>query len=178
MKYRFLNPFVLCILTHVAGFLLSAQDIQVRLVNGKNGKPVSDECLNISIGGWHGADLIAPTNHDGILALHLENGGIATNAVAPRACNGMALTTSRAVARTAELIAVLPNWQILCERRATRAPGEPVEVDKLVPSYSIQEILDSGHTAANTCGKFRMKAKPGELVLFVRPPTFGEAMRR
>jgi hypothetical protein len=39
-------------------------------------------------------------------------------------------------------------------------------------------ILNSGVTTSNTCGKVRIKAIPGELLLFVRPPTFWEAMRR
>lgn len=168
MKHGFLNSVVLCALALGSGFLLFAQDLRIHVVNGKNGRPVPEECLNVSIGGWHGGNLIVPTGHDGVLVLHIKDGKIAADSVAPGTCNGMALTGPRSIPKGAESLAFLPNWQILCEDRG----------DRLVPSYSIQMILNSGVTTTNTCGKVRMKANPGELVLFVKPPTFWEAMRR
>jgi hypothetical protein len=178
MKCGFINSVALCALVLGSAFLLRAQDLRVRVVNGKNGRPVSEECLNVAIGGWHGANLIAPTDRSGVLVLHLKDGEISADSVAPRACNDMAFTGPVVIPKGTELLAFLPNWQISCEWHTANVPGAPVVFDRLAPSYSIQMILDSGVTTNNTCGKVRMKANPGELVLFVRPPTFWEAMRR
>jgi hypothetical protein len=41
-----------------------------------------------------------------------------------------------------------------------------------MPSYPIKKILDSGVSAANTCGKFRAEARPGELIFYVKPLSF------
>lgn len=178
MRCGFLDSFVVCTLLLAGGFPLPAQDIRIRLINGKSGRPVPGECLNVSFGGGHGADLLAATNGDGVLVLHLEKGEIWTDPVTPKACNGMAYGTRKAIPKGAWSLAFLPNWQISCEERSSRVPGEPVVPDDLVRSYSIQKILDSGLTTANTCGKVRMKANPGEAILFVRPPTLREAFSR
>src|SRR6185312_11259866 len=53
-----------------------AQDIQVRVVSARNGKPITHECLNISLGTWHGAELFAQTNSDGAVVLHVEGGQV------------------------------------------------------------------------------------------------------
>jgi hypothetical protein len=46
--------------------LLLAQNINIRVLNGRNGKPIANECLNISLGSWHGADIVAPTDKSGV----------------------------------------------------------------------------------------------------------------
>ena len=46
------------------GPLLHAQEIHIRVLNARNGNPITNECLSVSLGSWHGGDLVAPTNSD------------------------------------------------------------------------------------------------------------------
>lgn len=52
------------------GQTTSTEQIKVSVVNGKNGKPITDECLNIAIGAWGGWQQIGGrTNSHGIVLL-------------------------------------------------------------------------------------------------------------
>lgn len=150
------------------GSVLRAQNIYVRVLDGRSGHPLTNMCLNVSIGTWHGADLLAPTDKDGLIVLHV--GGSAVSAEVPSAtrCVGGFPTT-----------ATLP----LGEDRITPASGgndcHPFHKHEVntPPSYSIQEILQHGVVAENTCGKVKAQAKPGELIVFARPRSFLERLR-
>jgi hypothetical protein len=160
--------------------LLCAQDVDIRVLNGRNGKPITNECLNISLGSWHGGDLIAPTNGGGIVVLHLENGQVTADGASPHACNGMAALGPKALPRGTDTIAVLPAEYMACQEYAkfTPNPAKP-KLEALVPPlYSVKRIAESGISASNTCGKFRAEAKPGELIFYVRPRSFLEKWRQ
>jgi hypothetical protein len=65
---------------------LHGQDIHIRVLNAHNGKPITNECINVSLGPWHGGDLIAPTNKDGIVVLHLRDNVVTADSVSPSRC--------------------------------------------------------------------------------------------
>ena len=46
------------------------------------------------------------------------------------------------------------------------------------PAYVVSDILLSGVSAANACGKLKMTPTPGELIFFVRPEHWWEGMKR
>lgn len=175
----FQNCFFICAVMSMFGGLLHAQDLRVKIVNGRNGKPVTNECINVWVGPVHGASLLAPTNEQGIAVLHLSDKQVTANAVPHPACARLLAVTPKALAYDADTIVVAGDFYVNCEEYAKIAPGERVTPDlyrKMIPSYSIKKILESGVTAPNTCGKFRAEAKPGELIFFVRPRTFLERM--
>ena len=60
------------------GYPARSQEIRIRVLNAHNGKPISNECVSVSLGPWHGADLIAPTNREGAVALHLVGNEVTT----------------------------------------------------------------------------------------------------
>lgn len=60
--------------------VVDAQEIHIRVLNAQNGKPITNECVNVSLGQWHGADLLAPANNEGVVVLHLAN----TEVMAPQ----------------------------------------------------------------------------------------------
>ena len=153
--------------------LVRAQDIRIKVLDGRNGKPASQECLNISIGTWHGADLVVETDKNGIALLQIGNDEL----VAQTACQGW---PSRALAKGIQAIVVFSGSSVTCQEYGKVAPGETVTLDvqkRIFPSYSIKEIMQSGVAAANTCGKTRAQPQPGELILFVRPFTFWEKLK-
>jgi hypothetical protein len=75
-------------------------------------------------------------------------------------------------------LAVTSDEYVDCQEWAKVVPGEsPKDALNRAPSYPIKRILELGVTASNRCGKFRAKARPGELILFVRPRSFMERLR-
>ncbi|MGH9433907.1 MAG: hypothetical protein ACRD3T_20455 [Terriglobia bacterium] len=135
------------------GAMLHAQDVRIKVLNGRNGRPVTNERVNVWVGdkpaalgfgGKAGAQFFLPTGKDGVAVLHL-------GPVRP------------------DLIEVLPDFYLACQR--PRPVGS-------VPRYSIKEIITQGVATANTCGKIEVSPKPGELIFFVRPRTLWERLRQ
>jgi len=67
---------------------------------------------------------------------------------------------------------------VVCQEYEKRISGQPppLNTDR-IPTYPITKIFELGLAAANTCGKFRAEAKPGELILFSRLMSFWERMK-
>jgi hypothetical protein len=177
----FAQGFLICVMVALFAPLLYAQDIDIRVLNGRNGKPVTNEYLNVSLGSWHGGDLVAPTNRDGVVVLHFGNNQVTADAASPHACNGMAVLGPKAVPNGMDGITVSGDDYAACQEYGKIVPGEPATptlLKEIMPSYPIKKILEWGVSAANRCGKFRAEAKPGELVFFVRPRSLLERMRQ
>ncbi len=181
LSRAFHNGFVISLLVGLFGPLLHAQEIHIRVLNARNGKPITKECLNVWIGPLHGQALYAPTNNMGVAVLHIRDNEATANDVSPRACNVNAALGPRPIPKGADTIEVAGGNYVACQEYGKIVPGEPATpnlVGELMPSYPIKKILESGVAAGNTCGKFKVEAKPGELIFFVRPPTWLEKLKR
>jgi hypothetical protein len=177
----FAQGFLIWVMAVFLAPLLYAQEINIRVLNGRNGKPVTNECLNVSLGSWHGGDLVAPTNRDGVVVLHFENNQVTAETALPHACNGTAVLGPKAIPNGMDAITLSGDYYVACQEHGKIIPGEPATpnlLKEVMPSYPIKKILDSGLSASNTCGKFRAEAKPGELVFYVRPRSFFEKTRQ
>lgn len=152
------------------GLPLFAQNIQVKLVNGHNGHPVKD-CLSI----WtspkeRGPAAIVRTDKDGVALLRIGTGmPEASSIVAP--CK--AVPTSAKLISQLGRIGLWSDWAVDCRTRAEigKSPSE-------TRFYSIEEIRKRGIATSNECGKFKAEPKPGELIFYVRPPHWWEALSR
>jgi hypothetical protein len=163
-----------CLVLGGFGAPLKAQQIRIRALNARNGKPIAHECINVSLGSWHGTDILPATNRDGVAVLDLEGDEIRTEA----ACAGRPARVRRPAG--VDTLSVIGDYYVVCQEYGTVIPGEPAArgpLAELAPSYPIERILQSGISAANTCGKFRAQAKPGELILYMRPLSFLEKLR-
>jgi hypothetical protein len=152
-----------------------AQEIHIRVVNGRSGKAITNECLNISFGNWRGAELLVPTNGQGIIVLHIRGMEVTADAVSAHACSGQAILGPR-VFDDLKSISVMGDFYVVCQEYGKVVRGQSPPSDR-IPAYPIAKILESGVTAANTCGKFRAEAQKGELLFFVRPLSFWEKMK-
>src|SRR6266566_6134459 len=76
------------VLASLHGLPLCAQDVHIRVLDGRNGQPITNVCLNVSIGTWHGADLLAPTNKDGLIVLHVSAGTVTAEVPPEARCVG------------------------------------------------------------------------------------------
>jgi len=156
-----------------------SQEIHIRVLNAHNGKPITNECVNVSLGPWHGGDLIAPTNKDGVVVLHLARNEVTADSVSSSSCDRTAVLGPKPLPKDGDTIAITSDEYVDCQEWAKVIPGEaPKDNLNRAPSYRIKKILESGVAAGNRCGQFRAEAKPGELVFFVRPLTLREKMRR
>ena len=171
--------FVISLLASLFGPLAHAQDIRIRVLNAHNGKPINNECVDVSIGPWHGADLLVPTDKDGVAMLHWGRKEVMADA----ACRGWSKQVLRS--EGTDTISVMGDYYVACQDYGKTSPVERTKPDALpgvikevVPSYPIKKILESGVAAGNTCGKFRVTAKPGDLIFFVRPRGFLERLKQ
>lgn len=172
------NGFLISLLV---GTLLRAEDIRIRVLNARNGKPITNECLNVSLGSWHGADLLVPTNREGTAVLHIGSDVVTADAVSPQACGGKAIVGPKPLPKDSDAISITSDYYVACQeygRLAAGQPATPNSLKEMVPSYSIKRVIELGVSASNTCGKFRHEAHPGELIFFVRPLKFSERMRQ
>lgn len=67
-----------------------------------------------------------------------------------------------------DTIRIFPGFDFFCGVRTPGSVGQEFPVD---------EVLRTGAATANGCGKANTAVKPGEIVVYVRPLTFWEAMR-
>lgn len=158
-----------------------AQDVRIVVLNSRNLGPVANECLNISLGKWHGGDLIVPTDRAGVVTLHIDGNMASVETGSSTACNGTAVGGPRPFAEGQLNISIEPDYYVSCQEYGRPTHGEPLTRDTLpnmIPSYPIHTIRDSGIFAGNSCSGLRAKAKPGELVLFVRPMHWWEKAKQ
>jgi hypothetical protein len=134
------------------GMSAHAEDvvIHIRIVNGKTGKPITHTFLNL----WNVVD--GKNDKKEATELLVDSTGT------------IAFTMNRN-----DSLSVIPGNNFDCRRDKGGYPGGlPLGIN-----YSADEIMKSGVTGTNLCGKTSISANPGELVLFERPLTFWEGMR-
>lgn len=176
----------LSVIAALSGFLSFAlpclsQQIRILVLDAHRGKPVSNECLEVSLGSWHGADIFAPTNKDGVATLSISQDSVSAAPVVSKACGAMPLSKKNPLAKAEESIAVLPNSNVSCQysKEQTKDPAwlhNPM-YQSWIPSFSLRDILTSGVLAPNHCSNLKPTPIPGELILMVRRVTFMEGMR-
>jgi hypothetical protein len=139
---------------------VAAQDIRIRVLNGRNGRPVSDQCLNVWVAGKRMFDAVIPTDGGGIAVFHLA--GDPNNRVQEGRCKGVAAPYPAVT--HAEAIQTVPAWPVDCQPYKKIRPHQYSPP----PSYSVEQILATGLVARNSCGKVNVSARPGELIVFTR----------
>jgi hypothetical protein len=133
--------FSLASLMVVAIASLGAGTIRVHTVDGRNGKTITNERVQVWINERKGALNLVPRE------------------------NGIAEFEAPAGAS----IRIESNLYMDCRPFAKAAPR---------PTYSADDIKNSGLATPNICGKAKAEARPGELIFFVRPLHWWEVIRR
>lgn len=161
-----LLPVSVVVFIALCGSVLGAQEIRIKVLNGRNGRPVTNECVNVWLGDLSvgsgrspAAELLIPTDKDGLATLRLTRG--AAHGVSYRrttACNGGGQVDP--TVGYAATIGVSGDYYVACQAHPPDSPMLP---------FSVEKILESGDVSANFCGKIEASPKPGELILFVRP---------
>lgn len=129
------------------------QKIRIRVLDGRNGHPVTKESVNVWIGDKPEDLLLGGEGVVGSLRSTDKNGEVSVPI--PE--------------RHAEWIEIEADYYFDCRPYRKNSPR---------PAYSVKEILQSGVVLGNTCGKQRAEPRPGEITFFVRPLHWWEGFQR
>jgi len=175
---------------------LRAQTLQIVLINGKTGKPIKDrysDSIGLKIGDVRAHPFYFPTDKNGIATVRLTNNESEVNV--PE-CRGMKVDEDKLMAHwnKADDKAFRKKYPYVpCEAVHAVNPvvlyGDSIRINMqtvYVPcwptaflfgsttNFSTTDVLQHGVATSNTCGSTTVSANPGQLILFVRPPSRSE----
>lgn len=126
------------------------------MLKGQNGKPITNECLNVWMDEWHNGTLMAPTNRDGVIVLHFAENQVTADSDSSRTFGTHAVLGPEAESNNADSVFVAGNMNLVCQEYGNIIPDAPVTENlpnRRMASYSLKKILETGVAAGNSCGK-------------------------
>lgn len=157
-----------------SGSTLGAQTIKIRLVNGRNGRPMADKCIYVGAGDRSnpksGSLLQTQTDSGGIVSLRLIGEDANTHSHDERLACGL-WGVVNPVVKYGDTIDIRPGY-VLCQ------PHTPDYSWLAMVNFSTKKVLESGIVTANACGKAKASPEPGEIILFVRPLSWWERLKQ
>lgn len=153
---------------------LRAQTIQIKLVNGRTGRPVAGACVGAwTKGASNKMSVYIPPDKDGIARLRLTQKETEVDiSYDPKlGCGG-----NGAINPVLKYDDTLTAYSTGDHRSCAFPEGTPHARWKGL-DFSTKGVLQHGAASANTCGGATASPKPGEVILFVRPRNFREKVR-
>lgn len=145
---------------------LSAQMVSIKLVNGRNGRPISGGYVNVWVGSKEKEALPISTDTSGVAQLYLTNHDAEVGKPCPNCSN-----SKTPVMKYDDTLKIQAGY-VLCELRKSDYSW------LFIMTFPTQKVLEQGIVTANTCGKATASPKPGEVVIFVRPLTWWEKLKQ
>jgi len=168
--FGFLN-FLVTALLILPTMSLSAQTIEIKLVDGRNGHPMvgASSHVNVWVGGERKEAIAIPTDEKGVARLQLTQNPSEVNI--PNSKNNGSIVVDHPVVKYDKSLRINTPY-VLCGPRGGSYSWLELK------NFSTKEVLDHGYASANTCGKVTLSPQPGQIVLFVRPLKFWEKMKQ
>lgn len=158
------------VLVGLLGTGARAQTIRIKLVNGKNGHPMAEKCVNVWVGTERKDAMAIPTDRDGVASVRLTDKDAEVNTRNTwSGCGDFGVVNP--VVKYSDAIRVNAGYA-LCVPHGTNDSWLALQ------KFSTKEVLQSGVVTQNVCGKTRASSEPGEIILFVRPLTFWEKWKQ
>lgn len=153
-----------------SGTVLCAQTVEIKLVNGRNGRPMAGTCVNVWVGTERKAAMAIPTDENGVARLPLtdKDGEIDINN-RWKGCGDFGVINP--VVKYNDSLRINAGY-VLCQSRT------PDHSWLAVTDLSTKEVLQHGIATTNTCGKATASPKPGEVILFVRSLSWWEKLKQ
>lgn len=152
------------------GTAVHAQTLRIKLVNGRNGRPIANSCVNVWIGNARKEAMAIPTDKDGVAKLRLtENDDEIDVHNKYKSCGDFGVIEP--VVNYSDSFRVNAGY-VSCQ------PHRPDYSWLSSQEFSTREVLRSGVVTANACGNAKASPEPGELIVFVRPLTFWEKLKQ
>lgn len=172
VSFRFgsLNLLATVLLTMPA-MSLAAQTLEIKLVNGKNGRPMvgTSAYVNIWVGGERKEAIAIPMDDKGVARLQLTLNPNEVNV--PNSTGHGTIVANHPVVQYDESFRINVPYVVCGAGDGDRSPLG-------LKNFSTKDVLEHGYASANTCGKVTATPQPGQVVLFVRPLTFMEKMKQ
>ena len=150
---------------------LSAQTLEIRLVDGRNGRPMvgASSYVNVWVGTERKEAVVIPTDGSGVARLQLTSKASEVNI--PNSQNNGSIVVNHPIVKYGESFQINTPYA-LC------GPGGSNYSWLGLENFSMKEILDHGYASANLCGRVTVSPQPGQVILFVRPLTLWEKLKQ
>jgi hypothetical protein len=156
------------------GMVLCGQTIEIKIVNGRNGHPIEDKCMNVWAGDrsvpGSGPLVETQTDTNGIIKLRLGDENTKIEGQARQLVCGLQGIVGPSL-KYGDTISVRTGF-VLCQSQI------PDYSWLAMTDFSTKQLIEHGIVTPNTCGKATASPKPGEAVLFVRPLTWWEKLKQ
>jgi len=161
--------FLLFLLFASSCTILFAQTITIKLVNGKNGHPMSNSHVNVWVGTKRKGASVIPTNKDGIARFRLTHNDaeVDIHNHGTYSSNDVVIDP---VLKFDDHLRVNVGF-VVC------IPNGSDYSWLSIANISTKDLLQKGIAWPNTCGKMTATPVPGELTIFVRPLNLWERMK-
>lgn len=161
---------LLLLLTFSSAFPLSAQTIEVKLIDGRNGHPIANSCVNVWVGNEQKDALAIPTDNDGVARLRLTDSDAEINTQNRwKQCGAFGVINP--VVRFESSVTINAGY-VLCQPQGTEYSWLALK------NFPTEQILADGVVTPNACGKHTARREPGELIVFVRPLSFWDKFKQ
>jgi len=161
---------VLLLLTFGSLFTISGQTLEIKLIDGRNGRPIPNTCVNVWVGDERKYPLTIPTDTNGTARVRLTTDPAEVKTDDSwKACGDLGVINP--VVQYKDLFKVNVGY-VVCEPHGTDFSW--LEVKRL----PTREVIQRGVVTANTCGKSTASPTPGQVTIFVRPLNFWEKFKQ
>ncbi len=152
-KKVFSVRFVALLVLVSGGTVLRAQTIKIKLVNGKNGRPMANTFVNTWVGTERKWAMAIPTDKDGVARLELTDKDAEVNTQnQPRSRGDSGVV--HPVVKYADTIRIVAGY-VVCE------PHAPDYSWLATMEFSTEQIVHQGIVTADICGKSTASPNPG-----------------
>lgn len=159
----------LLLLAVSSAFTLSAQTIEVKLIDGRNGHPIANSCVNVWVGNEQKDALAIPTDNDGVARLRLTDSDAENTEDRWKQCGAFGVINP--VVRFESSVTINAGY-VLCQPQGTDYSWLALK------NFPTKEILTEGVVTPNACGKHTARREPGGVIVFVRPLSFWEKLKQ
>lgn len=170
LHFRCISKSLLLPFLILPGMSLFAQTIEIKLVDGRNGRPMvgASSYVNVWVGGEHKEAIAIPTDKKGVARLQLTLNPSELNI--PNSKNNGSIVVRHPIVKYDDALRINAPY-VLCGPEGASYSWLRSE------DFSTREILTHGYVSPNTCGKDMLSPQPGQVVLFVRPLTWWEKLK-
>lgn len=152
-----------------SGATVCAQTVEIKIVDGRNGRPMAHRCVNVGVTEVDHM-LAIPTDKDGVARLRLTRNPAEVNTQKHwKACGDWGVVDPVVV--YGDNVGVNAGYA-LCEPHTQDYSWLARRV------FSTAKILDEGLVTTNACGKATVPPKAGQLVMFVRPLSLWQKLKQ
>ena len=168
---RCVRVFLLLLFFVLPGTASSAQTIEVKLVDGRNGRPMvgASSYVNVWVGEQRKEAITIPTNEQGIARLQLTTNADEVNI--PNSRKSGSVVVEHPVVKYDESLRINAPY-------AWCGPAGTNYSWLRLKTLTTKDVFNHGYASSNTCGKTTVSPLPGKIVLFVRPLTLWEKLKQ